>query len=640
MCAQPDSTTSGVGIREQQQNANVLRNDREIWGRAIPKMTRGEVMAIFGISENDPGYKGQGKNVWCAPLVSPVIKSLYIETDEKIKIFGTALNRSVKDAFGKDKWYEALSHLPSEISGQEKNFLVACRTYIGGPRASIRVLIRGSKAGAYSGDWVYYYGLYLSCYSPNVEMDLFDVHEYDYDQIHQIPDQNGEERVISIRHISEYTELDEGVMRTYDVIVDDAFDTKEMAPLNYDPQTLWYSKKDQSGSVAPFMHRTEGRVFSHQLEQRPGSPCPCVRCRLIHDLSPTAGMHSFLWSVLVQLKGSPCNYMATTSDLHVRGQTQAQLLAGAVISMTTPAVQRAVLSLLYQLPLEAVHPLQVQMTMGPEHLRTSDWTHGYGFRCLTQDARIVDTTSFLREQRVRLCGIDPILLQGVKVKHSAELDAHALCATRDHARIMMGHRFLWYPDSRALPGYKAIGQIFRGLHGYEMERLDQEVLEVSYSLWEGFETKEPEIYATIPGKYKTKIDSDGVLGPTREGRRKRRNEDYGIFLVFQSQRIESQILREKGVFLLFEGMDFSPGMNLNLHPTMIIPFNVDVSVFNIEKTDYECAIVSKGNRKPCCMQREGEGRMKLNCCCNGDHVVKVGDEVFIPMKFIRLLKKC
>jgi len=140
------------------------------------------------------------------------------------------------------------------------------------------------------GRWIQYYGYFLLRTHVKVTLDCYDLGESGPDEITSLLYED-QRHTLVIRHLPKFYN---GDGREYDVVVDDAFTTTDPGVKIVSYASEFFSRKDQSVKVEPFLHDTEGRVFSHPVCGRPvKSECPCRVCSISAQLSQTYGDYVF-----------------------------------------------------------------------------------------------------------------------------------------------------------------------------------------------------------------------------------------------------------------------------------------------------------------------------------------------------------
>lgn len=182
------------------------------------------------------------------------------------------------------QWAQLVAAYYTFPNGQVKNFLVACRTYLGGLGVS-KICVRGSKSAQGGGLWHVIYAVLVARTDKEVSIDFFDDCEVASEQSWE-----GEGFQIRLRWIPE-AYLGNG--NEYNVMIDDAWvPSQGTVPLNVGTQI--FSKKGTEDKIGQlintdkivsnpstfeaFLHPTETRYFS-QKKSGFVPICQCMTCQ-------------------------------------------------------------------------------------------------------------------------------------------------------------------------------------------------------------------------------------------------------------------------------------------------------------------------------------------------------------------------
>jgi len=253
---------------------------RKYKGWTVPQLTK-EYLGTLPLTDEP----------WAWPLISE-IGPLAIRKDGKI-ISKAVCDRSSFELFGVRDSYELCARMGHMTASLPKNFMVMVRTV---PRRDcLKILVRGSRYLFSSGQWVKQFCLWLSRFAKTVVLDLYDFMEVEEIQIISI-----QSLVVEVtRHKSGYY----GSGEEYDVCIDDAWIDGGTVPWNL--KSEFWSLKVHERKVDPYLHPTEGRLFSHPVIGVQ-TPCPCEECVRVSEVSHTTEDFFFLKALLIELGGREC----------------------------------------------------------------------------------------------------------------------------------------------------------------------------------------------------------------------------------------------------------------------------------------------------------------------------------------------
>jgi len=253
----------------------------------------------------------------------------------KEKIIGFTQFMSDIDRDDCEHWKRYWKSMHAEIGGQVKNFLVACRTCAAVGDGSV-IVVRGSKMEQGGGRWHHYFVTYLLRMITDITVEFYDVAEIRREEEIRV----GANRA-TVRWIDGYY-YQEDDSRVITAIVDDVWVVG--SGLQYEiPKSEFYSIK---GIGKQYMHTSELRHFSHTMDIVVPSPCPCVVCTEVAQLSIDFETYVFLRDQITVLGHPPCVPLMQTSkymssDLIMKGKMLRQLLVNPTVAVTTQSELRA-----------------------------------------------------------------------------------------------------------------------------------------------------------------------------------------------------------------------------------------------------------------------------------------------------------
>jgi hypothetical protein len=252
-----------------------------------------------------------------------------------------------------DNWVDLVHRYWTVPNSQVKNFLVACRTYLGG-LGTARVVIRGSSAGQGSGVWIALYSTLLLRRDNKVIVDCYDPSELPGTDTFVFG-----ERTVIVNHIRG---LYEGDGADADVVIDDAWTLGSGIELVQWKSKYWSQK---GGGQEVFLHTSETRSFSAGPSSF-RSLCACMTCRVVSQCVQDHGSYVFLRTILASL-GLPTDctkHPVLLRDLIVRHDVRQKLLTSPEVSLFRPAEFRAIISLRDEKSIKAVSSHTYALTKG------------------------------------------------------------------------------------------------------------------------------------------------------------------------------------------------------------------------------------------------------------------------------------
>jgi len=329
-------------------------------------------------------------------------RTVGIEKKDGRILTNLAVKRLLKSV-ARVEWYEILARYTTMPNGQVKNFLVACRTYLGG-KGKVRICLRGSKSGQGGGIWHIYYGALLLRKDQEVVIDCFDDSEVT-DRVTHV----WEGKKLTMNWISSKYDGD-GL--GYDVFIDDAW-VPEHGIQKVVPRSEYWSLKGVKTSIGyvPFLHEQETRLFSHNKEAIPVE-CQCMVCTVCAQSVTDYGQYEAIRAMLsvfgheVQcITGAYAHY-----DLVVKGHVLRHVLTHPSSQVFKPAEMRASIVLQNELPLQHPTPLTLQYDPARE-TKPQALKHGKGFKV----TKHVEIYRWLEGRRVGFFGVSPSILGSTKI---------------------------------------------------------------------------------------------------------------------------------------------------------------------------------------------------------------------------------
>lgn len=489
-----------------------VERKRMVYSSSIPFLSKEDIFLRWGVPPDDEVYvKMTGRNVWVLPMVAEEISPLYVKVQGRM-VGATLLDRSAREVFNKKNWFEVYRDLQVLVPGPVKNFLVAVRTWTGTPQANLRVLIRGSKAVSKGGLWHNAFGLWLLRSVENVHIDLYDQGEVPQEVVLRY---DNETRYCQLVH---HVGLYEGKGETYDVVIDDAYDAAEHAPVKWQPVSEFYSLKVH-GQGKPFLHQTESRYFSHEPVNTFRSPCPCNVCGVCSSMSRTYGDFTFLRGMCTVFGAGPCALREMWEDLSHKGRVFSDIMSLPSKMIVLPGDFRGVMALLDEVPIVAYGPHEVGLAMKDDvRLEISDYKHKEGFVVTESLRRIV--YPWLVGRKVSFVGVNPAVLGATKI-------LYGLSTKRGHDVIVFANSMetllsgvlpevVYLPMVESIVGYVRTGRAVAPFFEYERVPIQEEMTESLYSLGLGHEVSGEVMWTTVvPGLYKIKPSHVSIIGSKR-----------------------------------------------------------------------------------------------------------------------------
>jgi len=240
-------------------------------------------------------------------------------------------------------WWNVLAAKLTIPNGQVKNFLVACRTYLGQGK-SIRVCIRGSKASSTGGSWHFYYATLLAARHSEVIMDMYDDSE--------IPDEFIRKEGSNSVHLRWLPKKYFGDGSDYDVLIDDAWDSTTSGPIPLEPKCKYYSLKGSPDQYVPFLHVKETRHFSSPVKGIKVM-CTCSVCNVISSFSANYDTYQLVRGFCSSLGFTPqCYPNLAYYDVLTKSNSLKTILANPIFRAFTPSEYRALIVISKELPCE------------------------------------------------------------------------------------------------------------------------------------------------------------------------------------------------------------------------------------------------------------------------------------------------
>jgi len=300
---------------------------------------------------------------------------------------------------------------------------------------------------------------------------------------------------IEIHHLSSYYA---GDGHEFDVCIDDAYFEGSTVPFR--PKSKWFSLKDQSSLCIPFLHRTEGRTFSHEF---PGlaSLCPCSVCRVVSSISVDYSDYTYLKAACVFLGGKSCNLVGYAKDIASKGELFSQLCSVPSVVVDQPRDIRSALALMTDVDVVALSFNTLQLR-SLESGSPVPFVHTQGFIALENSEvcnRVLDCP-------VMFCGVDPSVLGSTRVVRGSfsSFDLHVF--GRSSVAVFnqeLTPRYLWVPDKTVI-GYEPTAFQWRGYSCFQrLSHLRPRPLSY-YSLVKGIDVRFcPSVLWTrqVPGSY-------------------------------------------------------------------------------------------------------------------------------------------
>lgn len=452
---------SSIDLEKRQTMLSDHEKHRVVLGVVIPQKTPKEIEHWYGVRTDDECYSlHSGPNIWVLPMIAETVTSMYILVgNSSISMF--TLNRCVQSRFGIDRWYKLYEHISTFANGQVKNFLVACSTYVKSEKDIVRVLLIGSKSHEGGGRWHLYYGMLLLRHHLDVTIDCFDYGEVPGEEVFEFP-MGKTVRKLLIRHNAKFYS---GNGTGYDVVVDDAFITTQPGVQTRSYVSPFWSRKDQTSSVSPFLHSTEGRVWSKNVEWfHQESTCPCQICSVSANVSPRYGDYCFIRSTCVVLGSSLCLRSENSSEIEAKARVLASISVSPSVQLHSGIDIRGVLSLLDEMPIAAVGPLEVRKA-SEGFLSRKEMIRKVGFVSVDSSSIediFVGKSIVLRGVPAEIFGSTPLTTRSSSTTKPSFIEGEILfCASRESALTVAYYEKIWYPDDRPVPGYLLTGRRFR-----------------------------------------------------------------------------------------------------------------------------------------------------------------------------------
>jgi len=416
------------------------------------------------------------------------------------------MNLSCQKKFNKTPWWDALSELNYTIPGQVKNFLVACRTYTGEFREKITIIIKGSKSHAGSGVWIDSFALYMLRYCNELVINCYDTSEIPGSTI-KIYNILGQDRQYTIIRFNEYYYGDASECT---VLIDDAY---LGGTIKMEPKSEFWSLKDHSGNLPPFLHSYEGRAFSHLPRANDNvSPCPCSICRVISTIVITYGEFCLLKSLSIFFGAASCHLIQYSDAIKAKGVMFKMLHSSSHVSISSSVDVRSLLALCDEIPMEVIGSNKV--TLGNGVIEKNLIVHSVG---IIKDS-VNERCDILDGARVIFIDVLPSILCQTKIlpyskTYVDSVNYHVFSSSAHRALAQGAARWIWTHDINVI-GYNRTGFEWKGF--FQHERVQQvDAFITQYSLVSGEDVTDiDDISWTVyvPGFYKISKRQAQLLG--------------------------------------------------------------------------------------------------------------------------------
>jgi len=464
--------------------------DRVVRGYPVPLLSEEYVRSFFGIPEDDGMWTGQRSDwEWVIPLMATSVSTLKIMWRGKAFLSSTC-DRIVQRLYSETSWVDMYRGIDFKIGGQVKNFLVAVRASSLLIGKNARVLIRGSKHSASSGVWIWLYADWLLQRNLDLEIDCYD--DAEVAGVEQRSwEVGGQRRVATVRHHSCHYM---GDASGYDLAIDDAYLD---GTVPWVPKAYRWSLKDHSPGCLPFLHTSEGRVFS-DAPTGFAEGCPCWECRVSAQSSLSYGEFLQLRGATAVLGGSRCR-LFHHQDVRAKADLYKKLCSQPAVRLHAPEEMRAALALSTDVALVPAPGFVLKMGgIGegtPFHIQ-----HKVSF---VGKLEIDERCARLEGKNVHFVGVSPSILGDTITKpgpwtDSSHVFAPDVLTLRNH-QMTFQHVWLLHQD---VVGYVPTGYSWNHYREYTRAWRDHDVPVVVYSGVVGEVLSEDDVWhRSVPGVY-------------------------------------------------------------------------------------------------------------------------------------------
>jgi len=436
---------------------------RMIQGWNVPLLSKEDLFLLFGIKGDDPLYNNErSENDWALPLLAEEVSTLCIYKDG-YRYTASRMNLSCqKKKFNKTPWWDALSELNYIVPGQVKNFLVACRTYTGEFRKKISIIIKGSKSHAGSGVWIDSFALYMLRYCNELVVNCYDTSEIP-GTVTKTYNINGDSRNYTIVRFNEYYYGDASECT---ILIDDAYLGGTVA---MEPKSEYWSLKDLTNTMLPFLHAHESREFSH-FPRSPNnvSPCPCCICRVISTNVTTYGEFCLLKSLTIFFGGASCHLIQYSDAIKAKGVMFKMLHSSSHVSISSSVDVRSLLALCDEVPMEVIGSNKVSLGNGV--IDKNLIVHSVG---IIKDS-VHERCEVLEGARVIFIDVLPSILCQTKILPYSKtyidgINYHVFSSSAYRALAQGAARWIWVHDINVI-GYERTGFEWKGFYQHEQKK--------------------------------------------------------------------------------------------------------------------------------------------------------------------------
>jgi len=259
-----------------------------------------------------------------------------------------------------------------------------------------------------------------------------------------------------------------------DVMIDDSYEHvlhATIPPLLEEAE--FYSFKDHTMGVKPFLHSTEGRVFSHSLAPPTKTGCTCAVCLLCHQMTRSYGQYLQLKLWVVMCGGGRCLETEIHEEVTVKAIVFKEIQSHPTYVLETPAQKRSAIALAAQGEISRVSAYEIKKG---KDVTPQDYIHGQGF--IGQDRGVV--CEDLRGEMVAFKGVSPLEIGDTPIfspsnHHSATASLETRGHLFVHEKAVMHNisvRYLWVDSVREIPGYAKTGRQWKQWRQYERNNYD------------------------------------------------------------------------------------------------------------------------------------------------------------------------